>query len=129
MVSIHNTAPYLSLCIGDQLSCGSLQVRQGVPKHLRPSDGSHGCCCCYLAGQWIQLLGAEKSLINLPTFRSIKQKPHTLRLIAMARPDQANRSLVCAVQCKREVLFIIQLPQVCAPEPNGKGNRGLGGMV
>lgn len=60
---------HLSLRIGDQLSGGSLQVRQSVAKHLRACDGSHSCGCCYccLAGQRIQLQRQKKSLITTVT--------------------------------------------------------------
>lgn len=47
---------HLSLRVGHQLSGGPLQVGQGVSKHLRTSDGAHGCGCGHLAGQRVQLL-------------------------------------------------------------------------
>lgn len=47
---------HLSLCVGHQLTGGPLQVGQGVSKHLRTSDGAHGCGCGHLAGQRVQLL-------------------------------------------------------------------------
>lgn len=58
------TGTHLSLCICDQLSRCSLQAWKGVSKHLRASDGSHGCGRCHLAGQWIQLLRAKKSFFK-----------------------------------------------------------------
>lgn len=58
---------HLSLCVGDQLSSGSLQVWQGVAKHLRTGDGPHGSRCCYrcLAGKRIELMEKEKTLIKM----------------------------------------------------------------
>lgn len=57
---------HLSLCVGDQLSGGSLQVGQCVAKHLRAGDGAHGCCCCdcCLTRQRIQLVRAKESFVR-----------------------------------------------------------------
>lgn len=53
------------MCVGDQLSRGPLQVRQGVPKHLRAGDGAHGRRRRHLAGQWIELVRAETPSVSV----------------------------------------------------------------
>lgn len=68
--------------------------------------------------------GQRNHYSNLPMFNNTKQEPHTLRLIAMARPEQANRSLVCAVQWKGKCCLSFSSLRSVFQNPMGKAIEG-----
>lgn len=95
-----NVCAHLSLRVGHQLSSGPLQVGEGISKHLRTSDGAHGCGCGHLAGQWVQLLRGKKKF-------HVKQQRYYLFLFALQDNQSCSFSVSPVHWAERPVWSII----------------------